>query len=71
MTTVIFLAMFMLNTLTPYVADDYTFAFSYATGERLSGVFSVLESQWFHYFHWSGRFIIKCLAQGFTLLPKG
>ena len=70
MTTVIFLAMFMLNTLTPYVADDYTFAFSYATGERLSGVFSVLESQWFHYFHWSGRFIIKCLAQGFTLLPK-
>ena len=62
--------MFILNTLTPYIADDYTFSFSYATGERLTGFFSVLESQWYHYFHWSGRFIIKCLAQGFTVLPK-
>lgn len=71
MAAVVFLAMLALNCLTPYVADDYTFAFSYATGQRLTGLFSVLESQWYHYFHWSGRFIIKCLAQGFTVLPKG
>ena len=67
----VFFAMLVFNCLTPYVADDYTFSFSYATGERLTGLLSLLESQWYHYFHWSGRFIIKCLAQGFTMLPKG
>lgn len=71
MAALVFFALLALNCLTPYVADDYTFSFSYATGQRLTGLFSVLESQWHHYFHWSGRFIIKCLAQGFTLLPKG
>ena len=71
MVALVFFAMLALNCLTPYVADDYTFSFSYATGQRLTGLFSVLESQWYHYFHWSGRFLIKCLAQGFTLLPKG
>lgn len=71
MAAVVFLAMLALNCLTPYVADDYTFSFSYATGERLTGLWDVLQSQWYHYFHWSGRFIIKCLAQFFTVLPKG
>ena len=71
MAAVVFLAMLALNGLTPYVADDYTFSFSYATGERLRSLWDVLQSQWHHYFHWSGRFIIKCLAQGFTVLPKG
>lgn len=71
MAALVFFALLALNCLTPYVADDYTFSFSYATGQRLTGLFSVLESQWYHYFHWSGRFIIKCLAQGFTVLPKG
>ena len=70
MAAVVFLAMLALNCLTPYVADDYTFSFSYATGERLGSVWDVLQSQWSHYFHWSGRFLIKCLAQGATLLPK-
>lgn len=71
MAALVFLAMLALNCLTPYVADDYTFSFSYATGERLTGLWDVLQSQWYHYFHWSGRFIIKCLAQFFTVLPKG
>ena len=71
MAVLVFLAMLVFNCLTPYVADDYTFSFSYATGERLTGLLSVLESQWYHYFHWSGRFIIKYLTQDFTVLPKG
>lgn len=70
MAAVVFLAMLAFNCLTPYVADDYTFAFSYATGQRLTGLRDVLESQFYHYFHWSGRFLIKCLAQEFTVLPK-
>lgn len=46
----VFLAMLVFNCLTPYVAGDYAFSFSYATGERLNRLLSVLESQWFHYF---------------------
>lgn len=66
----VFAVMLVLNCLTPLIADDYTFAFSYATGQRLTGPADVLTSQWYHYFHWSGRFFIKCLAQWFTTLPK-
>ena len=71
MTAAVFAAMLVLNCLTPYVADDYTFSFSYATGQRLTGLWDTLQSQWRHYFTWSGRFIIKTLAQWFTVLPKG
>lgn len=66
----VFLIMLLLNCLTPLVADDYTFAFSYLTGERLTGIGDVLASQYHHYFTWSGRFLIKCLAQWFTIPPK-
>ena len=65
-----FFVMLLLNCLTPLVADDYTFAFSYLTGERLQNLGDVLASQYHHYFTWSGRFIIKCLAQWFTIPPK-
>lgn len=66
----VFLIMLVFNCLTPLLADDYTFAFSYLTGERLTGVGDVLASQYHHYFTWSGRFFIKCLAQWFTIPPK-
>ena len=62
--------MFVFNCLTPFVADDFTFAFSYRTGERLTGIVDVLQSQLYHYFTWSGRFIIKTLDQWFTTKPK-
>lgn len=66
----VFCVMLLLNFLTPYLADDYTFAFSFRTGQRLTGLASVFDSQLAHYFQWSGRFIIKLLAQWFTTVPK-
>lgn len=64
------LVLFVFNCLTPFVADDFTFAFSYRTGEKLTGIWDVLQSQWTHYFTWSGRFLIKTLDQWFTIQPK-
>ena len=55
---------------TPFVADDFTFAFSFSTGQPLTGIADVLQSQVHHYLHWSGRFIIKALDQWFTVHPK-
>ena len=62
--------MLVFNGLTPLVADDFTFAFSYRTGERLTGLWDVLQSQTWHYMTWSGRFLIKSLDQWFTIQPK-
>ena len=62
--------MLVFNCLTPLVADDFTFAFSYRTGERLTGLWDVLQSQTWHYMTWSGRFLIKSLDQWFTIQPK-
>ena len=62
--------MLLFNCLTPFVADDFTFAFSYRTGERLTGLWDVLQSQTWHYMTWSGRFLIKSLDQWFTIQPK-
>lgn len=62
--------MLLFNCLTPFVADDFTFAFSYRTGQRLTGLWDVLQSQTYHYFTWSGRFLIKTLDQWFTIQPK-
>lgn len=66
----IFCVMLVFNILTPYIADDYTFSFSYATGERLTGLVDTFQSQIYHYQTWSGRFLIKFLAQWFTIPPK-
>lgn len=62
--------MLLFNCLTPFVADDFTFAFNYRTGERLTGLWDVLQSQTWHYMTWSGRFLIKSLDQWFTIQPK-
>lgn len=67
---VLFIIMFVLNCLTPYIADDYTFSFRFGTRQPLTGLADVINSQIFHYKHWSGRFLIKILAQWFTTVPK-
>lgn len=66
----VFLWMLLLNFLTPWIADDYTFAFAFDTGERLHSLPQLLQSLYFHYFQWTGRVIVKFFAQGFTMLPK-
>lgn len=66
----VFLFLLLLNFLTPYLADDFTFAYAFDTGERLHSLPQLLQSLAFHYREWTGRVVVKFFAQGFTMLPK-
>lgn len=68
--TLVFLWMFLLNCLTPYIADDFTFAYAFDTGLRLTSLPQLLKSLAYHYYEWSGRVVVKFFAQGFTMFPK-
>ena len=66
----VFLWMLLLNCLTPYIADDFPFAYAFDTGLRLQSLPQLLQSLAFHYREWSGRVVVKFFAQGFTMFPK-
>ena len=66
----VFAWMLLLNFLTPYLADDYTFAYAFDTGQRLHTLPQLIQSLAYHYHEWSGRVIVKFFAQGFTMFPK-
>lgn len=66
----VFAWMLLLNFLTPYLADDYTFAYAFDTGQRLHSLPQLIQSLAYHYHEWSGRVIVKFFAQGFTMFPK-
>ena len=62
--------MLLLNVLTPYIADDFAFAYAFDTGLRLQSLPQLLRSLAYHYHEWSGRVVVKFFAQGFTMFPK-
>lgn len=59
----VFCWMLLLNCLTPYLADDYTFAYAFDTGERLHSLPQLISSLVFHYHEWSSRVIVKFLPR--------
>ncbi len=65
----IFVLMLLMNALSPWVADDYHYAFSFATGERLSSVADIFPSLQAHGSIMNGRYTPHFLLQLFTLLP--
>lgn len=66
----VFLSLLILNFLTPYLADDFTFAYAFDTGARLHSLPQLMQSLAYHYREWTGRVVVKFFAQGFTMLPK-
>lgn len=62
--------MFLLNSQTPLMMDDYDYSFSWSTGERLAGVKDIIRSQAAHYMAWGGRSIAHFIAQLFLYLGK-
>ena len=62
--------MFLLNSHTPLMMDDYDYSFSWATGERLSGLGDVIASQAAHYRIWGGRSVVHTAAQLFLMGDK-
>ena len=66
----IFVVIFFLTCLTPMLADDYSYCFSYANGERIKSISDVFESLVAHRYKMNGRIISHCLTMLFLLLPK-
>ena len=64
------LLMLALNLLTPLLADDYRYAFSFATGERLKNVVDIFPSLAAHAVSINGRLVPHFFVQLFTLLPR-
>lgn len=52
---VTFVVSFLLNYYSPFAGDSFNYHFSFATGERLTGFGSVVQSMKSHYLTWSGR----------------
>ena len=65
----IFLWMLVMNVLTPYICDDFTYRLNFATAEPLQTVFEIIPSMYAHSFKMNGRLISHGLAQLFMLLP--
>lgn len=64
------LVMLVFNILTPMICDDYRYAFSFATGERLTGAGEILPSLAAHGHVLNGRYAPHFFVQLFTLLPN-
>ncbi len=60
----------VLNLLTPMLCDDYRYAFSFATGERITGVGQIFPSLAAHGHVLNGRYAPHFFVQLFTMLPE-
>lgn len=58
---------YILNYYTPLFADDYSYSFSFSTGDRIESISQIIESQVAHYYSMNGRSITHTLAQAFLL----
>ena len=62
-------AVLALNLLTPFAADDYFYAFSFATGERIVSLRQLIPSLIAHGQIMNGRYAPHFFVQLFTMLP--
>jgi len=60
---IIFLIIFVLNRMTPIIADDYSYLFYYDRMERVETLKQVIDYQINHYFTWGGRSVVHFIAQ--------
>ena len=61
--------MLVLNILTPYICDDFTYRLNFLTKEPLGSFFEIFPSMYAHSYKMNGRLISHGLAQVFMLLP--
>lgn len=67
----VFCVMLLLSCLTPMLADDYSYSFSYADrSRRISSVGDIVQSMAAHRHSMNGRVFSHSLAQLFLMLPK-
>ncbi len=68
--SLVFAGMYVLNTYTPLIADDYNYSFVTGTGRRVKTVADVAFSQKLDYLHWGGRVFAHSLTQLFLIDGK-
>lgn len=67
---VVFLVALLYNALSPFTTDDYSYMYSFATGERITSLFQVFPSMVTHYAEMNGRTAPHFLAQCLLIFPK-
>ncbi len=60
---VLLILQFVLHLMTPFMRDDLWYATNLVTGEKISSIGDIIESQVWHYFNWGGRSINHALLQ--------
>ncbi|NLO86788.1 MAG: hypothetical protein GX096_15375 [Clostridiales bacterium] len=60
----------ILNCLTPMAVDDYTYAFSFESGERISSLSEIISSLHAHLYEMNGRVVPHFFVHLFTMLPR-
>ena len=70
--SVLLVAIFILilNRLTPYVADDYTYMYSFADGKKMTSIGQIFSSLWEHYMSVNGRIIPHFFVHLFVMNSK-
>ena len=66
----VFFAMLVMTSLTPMLADDFSYSFSMADGQRISGIGDVVRSLIAHREKVNGRMVSHGLAMLFLMAPK-
>lgn len=66
----VFLLILCLNVLTPMIADDYMYSFSFQTGERIASIGEIIPSMIAHSQTINGRVIAHFFVQLFSMLPR-
>lgn len=67
---IVFLSIFALTMLTPLIADDYSYCFSFADWKRISGLTDIVHSMASHRVTTNGRVFAHAIVQFFLMFPK-
>lgn len=70
LTIIVFLAVFALTALTPYIADDYSYCFSFSDWQRIGGLADIVRSMAAHRITTNGRVFAHAMVQSFLTMPK-
>jgi hypothetical protein len=66
----IIVVFFILNHLTPMIADDFSYSFIFGTEERITSISDIIISQYDHYMNWGGRSVALFFAQLFLFIGE-
>ena len=65
-----FTILFILNVLTPMIADDFGYLVVYRENTPIDSLSDIIRSQYNHYLLWGGRSVVHFIAQVLLQLPS-